>query len=288
MLNSNVYFDSDILSIQAVRCRPSSACKGPEEATDGHRVVLPMRGVFFRHTRGRKILADVNQALFFNRGVPYSVSHPLPGGDDCTSIGISDDLVGELLAPIDPAVVDRLDRPFQVSHGPVTSALFAEHLCLHHQVQTRNYDHLEVEERTLALIQKIFSTSLQGRRTPTRISSATAKRHDELVEAVKLVLSRNLGRKLSLGEIARMVHSSPWHLCRVFHARVGVTLHQYRLRLRLNQAADLLMAGEHDLSRLAIRLGFSSHSHFSTSFKGAFGIPPSRLRSGVFELMSTR
>ena len=47
--------------------------------------------------------------------------------------------------------------------------------------------------------------------------------------------------------------------------------------VRLRASLDRVAAGE-DLSALAFDLGFSSHSHFSASFRRAFGVTPSRVR----------
>ncbi|MBQ7709276.1 MAG: helix-turn-helix domain-containing protein [Bacteroidales bacterium] len=39
--------------------------------------------------------------------------------------------------------------------------------------------------------------------------------------------------------------------------------------------ADLLKEGKHNMSEIAWMTGFNTLSHFSTSFKKQFGVPPS-------------
>ena len=46
-------------------------------------------------------------------------------------------------------------------------------------------------------------------------------------------------------------------------------------RYKLNRAADLLKEGKYNMSEIAWMTGFSTLSHFSTSFKKQFGVPPS-------------
>ena len=46
-------------------------------------------------------------------------------------------------------------------------------------------------------------------------------------------------------------------------------------RYKLNRAADLLKEGRHNMSEIAYMTGFNTLSHFSTSFKKQFGVPPS-------------
>ena len=44
---------------------------------------------------------------------------------------------------------------------------------------------------------------------------------------------------------------------------------------KLNRAAELLREGKHNMSEIAWMTGFNTLSHFSTSFKKHFGVPPS-------------
>ena len=46
-------------------------------------------------------------------------------------------------------------------------------------------------------------------------------------------------------------------------------------RYKLNRAATLLKEGKYNMSEIAYMTGFNTPSHFSTSFKKQFGVPPS-------------
>lgn len=111
-----------------------------------------------------------------------------------------------------------------------------------------------------------------------------ALRRALLVEDAREVLAASPGRAHSLVGLAREVHSSPFHLTRVFREVLGMPVHQYLLRLRLTLALHRLDQGERTLSKLAMDLGFSSHSHFATAFRRHFGVSPSqaaRVHRGV-------
>ena len=84
---------------------------------------------------------------------------------------------------------------------------------------------------------------------------------------------------LSLAAVAAALAVSPFHLARVFRAQTGFSLAGYVHGLRLRRAAERLAAEpDTDLSRLALDLGYCSHSHFTHRFRAAFGRPPSALR----------
>jgi AraC family transcriptional regulator len=57
----------------------------------------------------------------------------------------------------------------------------------------------------------------------------------------------------------------------------GVSLRRYVNQLRLARALIELRSVD-DLTRLALELGFSSHSHFTLAFRRAFGCTPSQFR----------
>jgi AraC-like DNA-binding protein len=80
-----------------------------------------------------------------------------------------------------------------------------------------------------------------------------------------------------LGEIAGEVGVSTTYLAQVFSEQEGIPLYRYHLQLRLARALDLLPKRE-DLTGLALDLGFSSHSHFTSAFRRHYGISPSEFR----------
>jgi AraC-like DNA-binding protein len=102
--------------------------------------------------------------------------------------------------------------------------------------------------------------------------------HREQAEQTRLLLCERFDENLRLEEIAHAVHSSTFHLARIFRRETGLAIHQYRNRLRLRAALQRLVEQETDLTALALRLGFGSHSHFSDAFRRAFGVAPSECR----------
>ena len=66
-------------------------------------------------------------------------------------------------------------------------------------------------------------------------------------------------------------------LSRLFRAETGMTLPQWRARLRLQHALALLAAGE-PVTSVAMACGFSSPSAFIETFRSAVGSTPGRYR----------
>ncbi|HZB22486.1 MAG TPA: AraC family transcriptional regulator, partial [Gaiellaceae bacterium] len=138
-------------------------------------------------------------------------------------------------------------------------------------------DALAVEEVIArAVTRSIAAANAFHRDAPTETARAQRARY-ALSESAKSWLIENLTERFTLSEIARALHTSPFHLARVFRRETGFSLHDYRNHLRLRTALDRIENGD-DLARIAHQLGYSSHSHFTRAFTRAFGVTPSSLR----------
>lgn len=96
----------------------------------------------------------------------------------------------------------------------------------------------------------------------------------ERVEQVMFLLKVNLAEPPSLEELGKKIGCSHFYLSRVFSAQTGQTITQYLRRLRMERAAELLRAGEHNVTEAALEVGYSSLSHFSAAFHETFGCCP--------------
>lgn len=115
-------------------------------------------------------------------------------------------------------------------------------------------------------------------RCPARYDPAAQAARSRYVERAKTYLAANFDQPLTLADIARATQCSPFHLARLFRTELGTSLRCYRERLRFAAAIERLADGEADLLRLALDLGFTSHSHFTANFRRALGVTPSTLR----------
>jgi AraC family transcriptional regulator len=234
-------------------------------------LVFPYRGVYVRHLGSDQAVAEANQVLFFNPAEGYRVSHPLAGGDASLDLVISEPLLREL-APRRflhdrPALAFREHR---LRIDPRTQALVA---LLRHSLQQNIVETLEAESLALTLVGRAL-----GLRTTHAPGASLGRRR--LVDRTKLVLASDLARRWTLAQIGAEVGHSPVYLTQVFQQVEGLPLYRYQLRLRLARALDLL-AQCGDLTSLSLDLGFSSHSHFTTAFRQAYGRSPSAFRQAA-------
>ena len=259
------------IAIHDVCCQGSCRHQSAEECTAATQVVFPYRGVYVRHLGQDQAVAEANQVLFFNAAEGYRVSHPVPGGDASLTLVIGETQLRELAPPAllrdGGALAFRRQRLRIDARAQLLVAL------LRHSLREQIAEPLEAEGLALTLIQRALGS------LTTHAAGASVGRQ-RLVDRVKLVLASDLARRWTLAEIAAEVRGSPVYLTQVFQQVEGLPLYRYQLRLRLARALDLI-AQYDDLTALSLDLGFSSHSHFSASFRQMYGRSPSEFRQSA-------
>lgn len=80
--------------------------------------------------------------------------------------------------------------------------------------------------------------------------------------------------ELTRDDLARIAHAPPGEISRHFHRDLGVTLVEYRTRLRLFAFLRRLDAGATTLLSAALDAGFGSYAQFQRSFCETFGCTP--------------
>ena len=279
LIHPTKLFGGALASVLDVSCRHHASPCGGEERSTSHKVIFVRRGVFAMHLEGGRrapVVAEPVHAMLLNDGDVFRVSHPANGGDDCTVLEFPTDAALDVVRAFDPAAGDAADGPFRIAQAPVAAdgwlrlrelrgALLADGAA----------ETMAAEEEALALLARVVHDGWRARGERRALMRGPARQRQRMVERTRELLAAAPGRAHTLATLAREVHSSPFHLTRVFRDELGVPVHQYLMRLRLTLALQRLDEGERTLSALALDLGFSSHSHLTTAFRRHFGVAPS-------------
>ena len=281
-LANTAVFQTERVAIGMFRCPvsyPGFRNTGP---IDRCIVVFPRTSVWIQHEGSRPFLADPTITTIYNRSQRYERFPASPDGDRCDWFAVADELAHEIAAARDERSRDAA-RPFRFPWATSNVALYVRQRALFRRALAGRLDVLEAEEEVINIVATVLSD------TPTRDSavgrrrSSAATRHRDLAEAAKLELQRTLGENRSVHQIASSLGTSPYHLCRVFRACTGHTLHAYRSQLRVRAAFEMfeIFHAGASLSRVAHTLGFSSHSHFVQAMRLHAGLTPGEARALV-------
>lgn len=243
-------------------------------------VAFPRSGVFIQHEGSVRFLADPTVVTIYNRNQRYERFAASPDGDRCDWFAVSDEIAREIAVTFDGEAHDR-ERPFRFQWAPSTPELYARQRRIGRRAARGMMDPLELEEEVVGVVESVLSLAhRRPRRGPRAV--ATRRRWVELADAARTELLATLDQNRSVHDLARSLCVSPFHLCRVFRAITGKTLHEYRRELRIRHALEWLASTRKvGLSTVAHGLGFSSHSHFVREMRSQLGATPSALRRSL-------
>jgi AraC family transcriptional regulator len=113
---------------------------------------------------------------------------------------------------------------------------------------------------------------------------AGAQRRDTRLSRRRLArafdyIRTNLASDLSLSQLAAIASVSPSHFKTLFKQSVGMPVHQYVIRQRVEYAAELLQRGDTALADVALQAGFANQSHMARCMRRIIGVTPGALRS---------
>jgi AraC-like DNA-binding protein len=255
--------ESPLAAVRDIACRSGRSGPGELRGGEGTHLVLVRHGAFTAHVGRQAHVADVCTALVSWADTEYRISHPGHHGDDCLVLELGPALVDEVMAPLANRRVVELALSPRLQ---LAAAAFGA------RVLTRTIDMLAREEHVLELLAALIG--------PVRAPRHRAGARRLAGRAVE-ILHRDLAANPSIASIAGELGCSPFHLMHVMRSERGHTLRGYRLAARVGAALHRLAAGETDLSRLALELGFASHSHLTDTCVRLLGAPPSTLRRGL-------
>lgn len=86
-------------------------------------------------------------------------------------------------------------------------------------------------------------------------------------------INNHLGDDLSLDHLASFFYTSKYHISHVFKDNMGISLHQYIIKKRLQASKNGILSGI-PFGELYHQYGFSDYTSFYRTFKKEFGLSP--------------
>ena len=241
-------------------------------------MIFPLAGVNIMHLGDQSLVVDPTSVTLCALGDVYRVSHPHGSGEITVQVTVPGNLMVSALASRDERLVRAEDRPFAARQVPRSPKLHLQLVRLLTAARSAFPEALEIEESTLGLLDAVAGALSKGRAIPP--TPVSDEDRDLAVASAALLAARH-SESLGLDQVATALGVSKFRLCRVFKRVNGETLWQRVQQLRARRAAVELAAGANDLSALGLSLGYSSHSHFTQSFRRVFGSTPSALRTAL-------
>lgn len=100
---------------------------------------------------------------------------------------------------------------------------------------------------------------------------------EQIQETIEYI-EEHLNEELKTESLANVAALSPFYYQRLFSRLVKKPVAEYVKLRRMAKATELLQKKEQRILDIALELGFSSHEHFTRTFKETFGMTPEEYR----------
>jgi AraC-like DNA-binding protein len=166
------------------------------------------------------------------------------------------------------------DIPF-FGQPVIHDAVLSTQLRSLHQALEEPRSALEHESRYLWALAQLIR-----RHADTRPYLRPVRREREEVRRIRRYIEERYAEDIKLDDLAGLVNWNPFHLLRVFRGEMGLPPHAYLENIRVRRAQHLLRGGM-PIIEAAYETGFSSQSHFTTTFKRLIGVTPGQYAKEV-------
>lgn len=99
------------------------------------------------------------------------------------------------------------------------------------------------------------------------------------IKEAKSILVSNLSKQISIEELSKKTGLKKHILTSKFKKNYGISISEMYYNYKMEKAKNLLLSNKININSISKKLGYSSMSHFSTSFKKKFGISPRKYKN---------
>lgn len=239
-----------------------------EEQFAAASISLVVSGAFvFRAGTGATLMSP-GSLMLGNAGQAYECSHEHGSGDRCLSF------------QFEPEMFDRLARDAGVTRAefgcgrlPPLRALAP--LSSRAVIAIRGGD--SFEEIAIEMGAAVMRLAGENRH---ELPAPRPTDRVRIMRVIRYVDEAGADRPHTLSDLAAVAGLSRYHFLRTFKSVVGITPHQWLLRIRLRDAAEQLRATNLPVTQIALNAGFDDLSNFIREFRAEFGIAPRQYRTG--------
>lgn len=255
--------------VQDVVCDAGPRDRPFEEQHSGFSIAIVSEGSFqYRCSAGRALLAP-GALLLGNPGHCFECGHAHATGDRCLSFQYTPALFERIVAAVPGA------RRAALPAASLPPLAELQPLLAEAEAARDEADAPALEEAGLCLADAVVATLTDARQAMRGPSARDERRVTRALRRIEAMA----GEELALAELADESAMSRYHFLRVFRQVVGLSPHQFVLRLRLHRAALRLRASGEPVATIAGECGFNDLSTFNRRFRRVMGASPGDYRA---------
>jgi len=118
------------------------------------------------------------------------------------------------------------------------------------------------------------------------VSTKADEKANRVIAKARAFIDRNFNRDLTLEEVSREVHVSPYYFSKLFKEQTGDNFINYLTQRRVDTAKQLLADGRLNVKTICNEIGYNDPNYFSRLFKRFEGVTPTEYREQVLKIAS--
>lgn len=159
----------------------------------------------------------------------------------------------------------QLPKQINIREPYTLKTLFSQ---CRHTVNTPSYNDICADLYTALIIEEILTF---------KNSAETSSRY--LSVQIKEWINLNIEKNISVSSVAKHFGYHENHICRLFKSAYGTGVKSYIIKMKLENAKNLLSATMYSVKQISDILSFKSENHFIKFFKYHIRITPSEYRN---------
>lgn len=277
----HLLFQSDFYNITDFICHCQECSTSKTEYSENFNIAFIRKGHFVYNVFRNAFDAHNSRVLICKPNYEYSVTHKGYEPDSCTIFNFTTAFYEAMKEQY------RFNRSPFFSNNDIHSLLLktsAEAAYLHHTIfeklQQQDHSKLEMDGLVIELLDHLMQ-NLQEFSAVTIIPDNIKKNHLATIESAKQYIAQNFATDISLQELSRHCHTSPFHFSRLFKQFSTYAPHQYLQSTRLKHAEMLLKTTSLPIGDICFMSGFNSLDYFSAAFARKYKTAPSLYKRSI-------
>jgi AraC-like DNA-binding protein len=272
-------YESDFYRILDFRCRCTDCNTSKPEYSSSFAISFVRRGNFVFNVFRNSLDSYTGCVLITKPGYEHTVTHVHTVPDECTIFEFKQDFYQELQHRYSKAKL-FIDQDLHSTLVRTGAELEFYHFYILQLIQRKGAQKLQADQLVMEMTTRVLRQATDYQ-PDEKINARLKKNHLVTIERAKEYLTMHFTEDISLMEMAKYCHVSPFHFSRLFRTFTASSPHQFLQAIRLQHAEMLLRNTGMPVADVAFSSGFNSIEYFAAAFRHCYKCPPSKFRSAI-------